>query len=148
MINIVPLTHDFLDEATTLENACFTTPWSASMLASEIAAKNRLYLAAADSGRLTGYGGLQIIFDEGHVTTLAVHPESRRQGIAAALLNRLVDYARAAGLALVTLEVRESNAAAIALYRSKGFLEEGRRRRYYQHPDEDAVIMTLRLDTI
>ena len=75
-----------------------------------------------------------------------VLPEYRRQGIAAKLLQVFLDFAKANKLAFLTLEVRASNYDAIALYGSRGFRSVGRRKNYYEHPKEDAIIMTLEFD--
>jgi ribosomal-protein-alanine N-acetyltransferase len=80
--------------------------------------------------------------DEAHITTFGVHPEWRRQGIGRQLLLNLVDLARTLGAARMTLEVRASNTAAQALYRTFGFEAVGRRRAYYTDDGEDAIVMT------
>lgn len=142
-VRIVPLTADHLDEAAELERLCFSDPWSRNMLAEELNNDLSALLAAEDdSGRLVGYAGLQVILDEGYITNVAVRPECRRQGIAGKLLQVFVDFARGNRLAFLTLEVRASNYDAIALYGSRGFRSAGRRKNYYEHPREDAIIMT------
>ena len=84
----------------------------------------------------------QILLDEGYITNVAVFPEQRRRGIAGQLLQVFLNFAEANRLAFLTLEVRASNAPAIALYRKHGFQTVGQRRNYYQKPDEDALLMT------
>ena len=74
---------------------------------------------------------------------MAVRPEYRRQGVASQLLDVFRRFGEGQGLAFLTLEVRDSNQAARALYARHGFVEAGRRKNYYQHPKEDAIIMTL-----
>ena len=91
---------------------------------------------------MVGYAGLQVILDEGYITNVAVRPECRRNGIAGKLLQVFLDFAQAHQLAFLTLEVRASNYGAIALYGSRGFRSVGRRKNYYEHPREDAIIMT------
>ena len=86
-----------------------------------------------------------IAVDEGQITNVAVHPDYRRRGLASAVLNSLMRYARSCHAESVTLEVRASNAAAIALYKKAGFSEVGRRRGFYTKPTEDAVLMTARI---
>ena len=95
------------------------------------------------SGEVLGYAGLLVAADEGYITNVAVFPEYRRQGIAGELIKVFLRFARAHHLAFLTLEVRPSNAPAIALYEGFGFREAGRRRNYYDLPKEDALIMTL-----
>ena len=84
----------------------------------------------------------QILLDEGYITNVAVRPDCRKQGVAGKLLQVFLDFAQANRLAFLTLEVRASNYPAIALYGSRGFRGVGRRKNYYEHPREDAIIMT------
>ena len=142
-VRIVPMTADHLDEVAELERICFSVPWSRNMLAEELDNLLSAFLVALDdSGKVVGYAGVQVILDEGYITNVAVRPECRRQGIAAKLLQVFLDFARANQLAFLTLEVRASNYDAIALYGSRGFRSVGRRKNYYEHPKEDAIIMT------
>ena len=146
-VRIVPMTADHLDEVAELERICFSVPWSRNMLAEELDNLLSAFLMALDdSGKVVGYAGVQVILDEGYITNVAVRPECRRQGIAAKLLQVFLDFARANQLAFLTLEVRASNYDAIALYGSRGFRSVGRRKNYYEHPKEDAIIMTLEFD--
>jgi len=145
-VQIVPMTADHLDEAAELERACFSTPWSRSMLSEELENDCSAFLAAlSDEGELVGYAGVQVVMDEGYIMNVAVRPECRRNGIAEKLLRVFIDFAKAHALAFLTLEVRASNTPAILLYSKLGFRGDGRRRNYYEHPKEDAIIMTLSL---
>ena len=140
---IVPMTPDHLDDVAELERICFSTPWSRNMLAEELDNALSAFLVALDeSGKVVGYAGLQVVLDEGYITNVAVRPECRRQGIAGKLLQVFLDFAQGNHLAFLTLEVRASNYDAIALYGSRGFRSVGRRKNYYEHPKEDAIIMT------
>ena len=113
------------------------------MLAEELDNAFSAFLVALDGAdSVVGYAGLQVITDEGYICNIAVRPECRRQGIASQLLDVFINFARGNQLAFLTLEVRESNYDAIALYGSHGFRGVGRRRKYYEHPREDAIIMT------
>jgi len=146
-VRIVPMNGDHLDEVAELERICFSVPWSRNMLAEELDNLLSAFLVALDdSDRVVGYAGLQVVLDEGYITNVAVRPECRRQGIAAKLLQVFLDFAKANRLAFLTLEVRASNYDAIALYGSRGFRSVGRRKNYYEHPREDAIIMTLEFD--
>ena len=98
--------------------------------------------AVGEDGTLLGYAGLLVVLDEGYITNVAVRPAYRRQGIASDLLGVFERFARGHQLAFLTLEVRASNAAAIALYEKMGYARVGVRKNYYEHPREDAVIMT------
>ena len=142
-VRIVPMNGDHLDEVAELERICFSVPWSRNMLAEELDNLLSAFLVALDDNdRVVGYAGLQVVLDEGYITNVAVRPECRRQGVAAKLLQVFLDFARANQLAFLTLEVRASNYDAIALYGSRGFRSMGRRKNYYEHPREDAIIMT------
>ncbi|MBQ8852416.1 MAG: ribosomal protein S18-alanine N-acetyltransferase, partial [Oscillibacter sp.] len=142
-VRIVPMTADHLDEVAELERICFSTPWSRNMLAEELDNLLSAFLVALDDGdRVVGYAGVQVILDEGYITNIAVRPECRRQGVAAKLLQVFMDFAKANKLSFLTLEVRASNYDAIALYGTRGFRSVGRRKNYYEHPREDALIMT------
>ena len=142
-VRIVPMTADHLDEVAELERLCFSVPWSRNMLAEELEnALSAMLVALDDQGRVAGYAGLQVILDEGYITNVAVRPDCRRQGVAGQILQVFLDFAQAQGLAFLTLEVRASNQAAILLYGSRGFRGMGRRKNYYEHPREDAIIMT------
>ena len=142
-VRIVPMNSDHLDEVVELERICFSTPWSRNMLAEELDNMLSAFLVALDdNGRVAGYAGVQVILDEGYITNIAVRPDCRRQGVAGKLLQVFLDFAQANHLSFLTLEVRASNYDAIALYGSRGFRSMGRRKNYYEHPREDAIIMT------
>ena len=142
-VRIVPMNADHLDEVAELERICFSVPWSRNMLAEELDNMLSAFLVALDdTDRVVGYAGVQVILDEGYITNIAVRPECRRQGVAAKLLQVFLDFAKANKLSFLTLEVRASNYDAIALYGSRGFRSMGRRKNYYEHPREDAIIMT------
>ena len=146
-VRIVPMNGDHLDEVAELERICFSVPWSRNMLAEELDnLLSALLVALDDSGRVVGYAGLQVVLDEGYITNVAVRPECRRMGVASQLLQVFLNFAKANKLAFLTLEVRASNYDAIALYGSRGFRSVGRRKNYYEHPREDAIIMTLEFD--
>ena len=148
-VKIVPMTADHLEELEKLERICFSRPWSRKMLAEELENQCAAFLVAEDSvsGRVLGYAGLMVVADEGYITNVAVFPEYRRQGIAAQILQVFVQFAEANRLAFLTLEVRPSNVAAIALYQGFGFEEVGRRKNYYDLPKEDALILTKYFET-
>lgn len=143
-VNVVPMTADHLDELARLEKVCFSRPWSRQMLAEELDNACAAFLVALEEGteKVVGYAGLLVMADEGYITNVAVFPEYRRQGIAGQLLEVFLRFAQANALAFLTLEVRPSNDAAIALYQGYGFEEKGRRKNYYDFPKEDALILT------
>ena len=143
-VQIVPMNADHMEELEKLEKICFSRPWSRKMLAEELENQCAAFLVAQDSitGQVMGYAGLLVMADEGYITNVAVFPEYRRQGVAAKLISVFENFARGNKLAFLTLEVRPSNAAAIALYEGFGFREAGRRKNYYDLPKEDALILT------
>lgn len=140
---LVPLTVQDLDEVAEIERLSFAAPWPKSAYTTELTT-NRLarYVGARIDGTLVGFGGIWLMVDEAHITTMAVLPNYRRTGIATALLLELLQEARRGGARVATLDVRVSNEDAQRLYRSFGFVEVGRRVRYYDDNGEDAHIMT------
>ncbi len=141
---IVPMDRSHLESIAALERQCFSAPWSIPMLEEELFNPQASFLVAeGENGQVLGYAGLQVVLDEGYVNNVAVRPEYRRQGVASQLLEVFRRFGEGQGLAFLTLEVRDSNQAARALYARHGFVEAGRRKNYYQHPKEDAIIMTL-----
>lgn len=143
MPHLAPLTVADLGEVAIIENLSFPAPWPTSAYTTELTT-NRLarYVGARINGKLVGFGGIWLMVDEAHVTTMAVLPEQRRSGIATVLLLELLQEARRGAARVATLDVRVSNEAAQRLYRSFGFVEVGRRIRYYDDNDEDALVMT------
>ncbi len=142
-MELIKLTEVHVPQMAEIEKICFSLPWSEDMIKSELNNPSCLYLAAVDGDVLAGYIGVQTVLDEGYINNVAVRPEYRRRGIAAALISLLNEQAKAIGLAFMTLEVRESNAPAIALYEKLGFTTVGRRKNYYEKPREDAILMTI-----
>lgn len=146
-VRIEPMTPEHLDEVAELERVCFPDPWSRNLLAESLKNDLSAYLVALDgAGRVAGYAGLTVVLDEGSIDNIAVRPDCRRRGVAAQLLEVFLNFARGNRLAFLTLEVRASNYAAIALYGSRGFRAVGRRKNYYENPTEDALIMTRTFD--
>ena len=116
--------------------------WSKESFLNELSNNLAHYYCAFDeNGFLLGYGGCWHIFEEGHITTLSVHPEARRKKVAQALLMRIFDGCYADMIKYITLEVRESNIPAICLYEKNGFKSIGMRKGYYQDNNENALIM-------
>lgn len=143
---IKPMTAEYIPRAAALERACFSHPWSEELLREELESPNAVILAAVgEDGALLGYAGLRTVLDEGYINNVAVDGRFRRRGVADALIDALADFGRDR-LAFLTLEVRASNAPAIALYAKHGFRSVGRRKSYYDDPKEDAILMTLELD--
>ena len=145
--DIVPMTSDHLDQAAEIERICFSDPWSRRMLAEHLENECAATLAAqGEDGTVLGYAGVLVAADQGYITNVAVRPEYRRQGVASQLLEVFARFAQGWGLAFLSLEVRASNTAARALYEKHGYVQAGLRKNYYEHPREDAVIMTREFD--
>ena len=124
-----------------LERICFADPWSEKSVASELDNRWALWLVAMEEGCVVGYIGSQTSIDETDVMNVAVHPDYRRRGIAESLIIRLVEELKTRGSHALMLEVRSSNAPAIALYEKLGFVQVGCRKNYYRNPKEDALIL-------
>ena len=140
--SIIDADQEFLDRMEALEEQCFSVPWTHEQLAGQISGENRICLLATEGEALLGYVGMLYVLDEGYITNVAVTPKRRRQGIGDALISALLARAEALSLSFVTLEVRESNAAARKLYGKHGFRPVGLRKNYYDLPKENAVLMT------
>ena len=144
-ITIVPMCEAHVAEMAELEQVCFSMPWSYIMLRDELLNDFAVYYVAEIEGKVAGYAGIHMIFDDGHITNVAVHPDFRRNGIASALIDKLTRVADRSGVRKITLEVRESNEAAISLYTGKGFKPTAIRKNYYNLPNENAILMTRKL---
>ena len=141
---IVPMTAAHLPAVAALEALCFPAdPWSEALFRAALDNPQvAILLAQGEDGELLGYAVLSVVLDEGSLDNIAVALGYRRRGVADALLNVLTGFGRDR-LAALMLEVRASNAPAIALYKKHGFVPAGRRKNYYAAPREDAVLMTL-----
>ena len=139
---IEPMAERHLEAIAAIERACFHEPWSVGALREELDNPNNLFLACVCGDKVAGYVGCQTVLDEGYITNVAVSPDCRRQGVAAALLTELRRRAADKKLSFITLEVRASNEPAIALYKGAGYVPVGTRRNFYTHPTEDALLMT------
>jgi [ribosomal protein S18]-alanine N-acetyltransferase len=141
MIQLRPLQLRDLSAIEEIEHGSYPTPWSRSMFAGELAKPSSICLGAFDETRLVGYLIVSRYVDAWHVMNVAVIPEERRHGIASALLRQLFELTEGDDRRGYTLEVRVSNAGAIALYERLGFEPRGVRRGYYTDNREDALIM-------
>ena len=124
-----------------IERTAYPTPWSRSMFAGELSKPSSICIGAFEDGVLAGYLITSRYVDAWHVMNVAVVPDRQRRGIAAALLGRLFELTADDDRRGYTLEVRVSNAGAIALYERLGFEQRGVRRGYYTDNREDALIM-------
>ncbi len=141
-IKVVPMALEHVDDIMIVENLSFSIPWSKAAFIEEIT-KNTFayYYAGMFEGKAIGYGGMWQVFDEGHITNIAIHPEFRRIGVGSSILEYMIGEAVKKGIQRMTLEVRKSNESALKLYQKYGFVNEGIRKSYYADNGEDAIIM-------
>ena len=140
-----PATRDDLDAVVGLEVVAFADPWMRPAFEAALKERHARFRVARTTEGVIGYLIAWFVLDEGEIANLAVAPTARRRGVARALLEEIIGEARASGLVRLFLEVRESNAAARALYSSRGFEPVARRARYYRKPVEDAIVLRLEL---
>lgn len=126
------------------EKTCFSDPWPVEAFQSEMH-DPYFYLLAFEGEELVGYAGGMSLYETCDLNNIAVLPQYRRRGIAAALLEGFMAEAKARGAEQMLLEVRESNAPAISLYERYGFTAYNKRKNYYRNPAEDAVLMVVTL---
>ncbi len=136
---IRPMTAADVPVVAGMEREIYPQPWSARVFYDELARHDRRYFVAETDAGVLGYGGLMLVGDDAHITTLAVAPAARQQGIGKRLMLELVEAALDTGARHLTLEVRVSNVGARELYRRFGFAPVGLRKHYYVN--EDALIM-------
>lgn len=145
-MNIVSLVDDrFIDDIMETEHSCFAIPWSKNMFLEEFSKPIAYYIGVEHEGKLIAYGGFWKVLDEGHITNIAVTERFRRQGVGKRIIEKIISLCKDLDIHSVTLEVRESNMPAIALYKSMGFVRAGKRKEYYENNREDAVIMWKQL---
>ena len=141
-VRIRPMEFTDLDGVLAIERASFRSAWSRGMFLDELTqGHSRAWFVAGSPWGLMGYAGLMEVEHEGHIMNLAVRPDARRSGIGGALLSALFEEAARRRIERLTLEVRPSNEAALALYTDAGFTEGGRRHGYYGDSGEDALVM-------
>jgi len=142
-IAIFPMTPADLDGVMEVERTSFLTPWSRDAFASEIMQTYTVYLVAREGDKVVAHGGMHVVWEDAHVTNIAVLPAYRGRGLGERMMLELIGRAIARGAVRMTLEVRASNAPAQTLYRKLGF--ESRpgaiRKGYYTDTGEDAIIM-------
>jgi ribosomal-protein-alanine N-acetyltransferase len=128
-----------------IERESFTTPWSETSFYNELKNPRSIVKAARKEGRIVGYACVSRTLDEGHILDLAVHPGFRRRGVAKMLVSRAIEELGKEGCRFIFLEVRVSNEPAARLYGKLGFERIGIRKNYYTLPEEDGVLMCLKL---
>ena len=139
-IVIEKMKSDDIANVVEVENNSFDIPWSKESFENELKNKLAMYLVAKVEDKAVGYVGVWKIFDEGHITNVAVHPNYRGQGIGKSLISELLYLCEKEGINSLTLEVRKSNENAQNLYTKCGFYPIGIRKKYYENT-EDAIVM-------
>ncbi len=130
-----------LDELCRLEALCFSDPWSRDSLAEELDNPLAVYTGLGRGSALLGYVGTRRVLDEWEIVNVAVDPAFRREHLGSRLLEAVLGEARDRAVRRIFLEVRESNAPARGLYEKYGFRPIARRKHYYDHPVENAIVM-------
>lgn len=125
-----------------LEEICFPDPWSADGIRESLKQDYTKIFGAWHGERLAGYFIAYFFIDEGELVRIAVDPPFRRKGAASLMLESLFRISRSMGKERILLDVRESNEAAITLYRKAGFETDGRRKNFYTKPEEAAILMS------
>jgi ribosomal-protein-alanine N-acetyltransferase len=128
-----------------IEQEAFTTPWSLDSYMSEMKNQWASYQVCESKGRVTGYAGIWVVFEEARITNVAVSSAHRSRGIGRALMLAMEDVTRDKNGRRILLEVRPSNTVALKLYYSLGYYEIGRRKAYYADNQEDALILCKNL---
>jgi len=144
-IRIEKMTREDIENIVAIENATFSIPWTIDSFVKELENSHAHYYVLKLDDHLAGYGGFWKIIDEGHITNVAICEQYRGMGYGKRLIQELLEEAKKMNIQRMTLEVRESNTRAIKAYEKFGFIIEGKRRRYYTNPIEDAMIMWLSL---
>ena len=125
-----------------IEKSIFSLPWSAKSFSDAANTPENVYLVCECTGEIAGYCGMWTVLGEGNITNIAVSPAYRRSGVAEALLKELERRARLKDVTVFFLEVRQSNEAAKRLYEKLGYSPIGVRKRFYEKPVEDAIVMS------
>jgi [ribosomal protein S18]-alanine N-acetyltransferase len=141
-LDIAPMNVEDIPEVLRVEAMCFATPWPRNAFQNELT-ENKLahYFVGRVDDAIVAYGGLWVILEDAHITTVAVKPSHQRKRLGERILVHLLDEAIERGACWVTLEVRESNLGAQELYRKYGFTVVNTRRGYYSDNDENALVM-------
>jgi len=142
-IAVHPMTPADLDGVMEVERLSFPTPWSRDAFYSELMQSYTVYLVAREGDRVVAHAGMHVVWEDSHVTNVAVHPEYRGRGVGERMMLELMLRAVHRGAIRMTLEVRAHNTTAQSLYRKLGFITEpgAVRKGYYSDTGEDAIIM-------
>ncbi len=147
MLQIRNMKIEDLEQVCQIENSSFSVPWSYKSFEESLANPNVCYVVACQEDapeQIVGYCGAYLIGDEADINQVAVVESHRGHGIGKQMLSELLHILQEKNIFAITLEVRKSNTAAIALYEGLGFVTEGVRKNFYEKPTEDALIMWKR----
>lgn len=142
-IDFSPVTFEDANQIAKLEKKCFSLPWSEEGLKESLKNEFSYFVCAKSNEKVVGYAGMYYICNEGYIFNITVDENFRKMKIGTNLLKCLIDFSKRKKLNFLSLEVRQSNAAAISLYEKLGFKNLGIRKNFYESPQENAVIMTL-----
>lgn len=126
-----------------MEKRLFSDPWSLDSFKKALEREDMAFVVLVDEDKVVGYAGMMCVLDEGQILNIAVDTDYRRRGFATEMMLAMIEFGLDNRISLFTLEVRESNIAAITLYTNCGFVPSGRRKEYYSKPKEDAILMEL-----
>lgn len=144
MLEVREMLMQDLDQVAALEAKIFSVPWSRKGFEESLKQENTFYLVGIKERSIVAYCGMLKVLDEADITNVAVAEDCRGMGYGRQMVKALLERGKYTGIRAFTLEVRKSNQAAIHIYETLGFLNEGIRRNYYEKPAEDAVIMWKR----
>ena len=144
-MQIRPMTKNDCEQVAAIEAVSFSMPWSLKAFTDTVEKDNFRYFVADEAGEILGYCGFLFVLDEAEIPNVCVKSSARKQGVGKKMMNALIEEAKKLGISTLFLEVRESNAAARALYKSLGFIEDGIRKNFYEQPVEHAILMSKAL---
>lgn len=144
--SVEPMSESQVDGVNNIENKCFSAPWSIDSIREELTNENAHFLVAKSENNVIGYIGVHEIVGEAYIANVAVLPQYRNLGVATKLMEAAERGARERNCIFISLEVRKSNAPAIALYEKRGYKTVGERKNFYANPTEDGLIMTLNFE--
>ena len=142
MLNIRAMEEKDIPQVEEIEKKIFSLPWSEKSFHDACSDENNIYLVCEDEGTIAGYCGLWTVFGEGNITNMAVHPDYRKKGIGMMLMEEMEKRGIQKKVDVFFLEVRESNDAARRLYEKMKYKQIGIRKRFYERPVEDAIVMS------
>jgi len=145
-VAIGKMTEDDLDEVVDIEKATFADPWPKRAFKYDLSSDYSMPLAAKIDNSVVGYASVYFVMDEMQIGNIAVTPDFQHRGIGAKIMRHILEEAKRLKIARIFLEVRQSNENAQKLYLKFGFVVLGRRRLYYRHPTEDALIMAKEMN--